>query len=72
MKTYILNVPDDTTDPALHAALAELVRQQLITLDSAPGSLFEPLSEEAFAAELHKALASPVLTAGQARQYLGL
>ncbi|RZK28360.1 MAG: hypothetical protein EOO57_21180 [Hymenobacter sp.] len=72
MKTYILSVPDDTTDPAVHAALADLVRQQLVTLDSAPASLFEPLSEEAFAAELNQALASPMLTASQARQYLGL
>ena len=72
MKTYILQVSDDTTDPAVHAALAELLKQQLITLSSAPSSLFGPLSEKEFAEELRQALDSPVLSAEQARRYLGL
>ena len=71
MRTYILGVPDDGTDPAVHAALADLLRQHLITLDPATDSLLT-LSEEEFAAELQEALDSPVLSAEQARAYLGL
>ena len=72
MRTYILGVPDDNTDPAVHAALADLLRQHLITFAPAANNLLAPLSEEEFAAELRQALDSPVLSADQAKAYIGL
>ena len=72
MKTYILQVPDAATEAAVEAALAELLQQRRIVLESDTDALFSPLSEEEFAAELRRALASPKLSLDEARAYLKL
>ena len=72
MKTYLLTVPDAANEGAVQAALAELLARHLIVLEPETSRLFDPMSEEAFADELRAALQSPVLSAEQARAYLGL
>ena len=72
MKTYILSVPDEANDPAVRAALADLLAQRLIVLQTDEAEAMPPLSEAAFAANVRAALTSPVLAATEARAYLGL
>ena len=72
MKTYILSVPDEANDPAVQAALAELLAQHLIVLETDEAAAMPPLSEAAFGANVRAALASPGLSAAAARAYLGL
>ena len=72
MKTYILRVPDAANEAAVQTALAGLLAQHLIVLEPDVNDLFDPVSEAEFAAEVRAALAAPVLSATEARTYLGL
>jgi hypothetical protein len=74
MKTLILHVPEPTNEAAVMTALAVLVDQKLIELDNDlplgwPG---QPLSTAELHDQIKASLASPRMSAEEAKKWLGL
>ena len=74
MKTLILHVPEPTNEAAVLKALALLVDKKLIELENDlplgwPG---QPLSTAELNAQIEAALASPRMSAEEAKKRLGL
>ena len=70
MKTYLLTIPDEATDAAVHTALADLLAQHRIVLeaDDAP---MPPLSAAEIADDVTRGLLQPGRSRAEAEARLG-